>query len=199
MDSENKNVQESIHQQNDREQHEERVMDEAEVDSFILGVVNPNWHKWWLYIPEIMALACIAGMSLLVMINAIGRYTNFYRIPWAPDIIYVCFYLSAFLGGALGVKYDAHVKVGILVDRLLGEGILSKIWKIFILISPIIMGSLLVVLGIFQVKLDALRLLEWTQVPTAYFTIFMPLSGLLMIYYSIRSIWSGRAKNKQQD
>ena len=81
-----------------------------------------DWGRWWTILPEIVALACTALLPVLVGANILSRYTDWYRILWAEDVVKVLFLWVVFLGGAIAVKYDAHVRMSTLSDRLARTG-----------------------------------------------------------------------------
>lgn len=143
-----------------------------------------DWRRWWLQIPELVLAVCGAGLPVLITVNVVGRYTNWYQAPWANDVVRVVFLWIVFLGGAVAVKYEAHVRMSTFADRFAGRGQLGRAWHLAVSGSPIAMGAILLVLGIRIVDLDMLNRLPWLQVPLGYFAVIIPVSGALMIVYA---------------
>lgn len=143
-----------------------------------------EWRRWWLQVPELVLVVCSAGLPVLITVNVIGRYTNWYQAPWANDVIHVVFLWIVFLGGAVAVKYEAHVRMSTFVDRFAGHGPLGRAWHLAVRGAPLVMGAILLVLGIRIVQLDMLNRLPWLQIPLGYFAVVIPVSGGLMIVYS---------------
>lgn len=149
-----------------------------------------DWRRWWTIVPEIVALTCTGLLPLLVGANILSRYTDWYRILWAEDVVKVLFLWVIFLGGAIGVKYDAHVRMSTLSDRLARTGRAGVLWDRAIRLSPIVMGTILLVLGVRIVEISMRRELPTLQIPAGYFSTIVPASGALMIFYAVRGFRS---------
>lgn len=156
------------------------------------------WRQWWTVLPEAIAMACTGMFPLLIVVNVIARYTDWYQVPWAENIIHVLFLWIVFLGGALAVKYEAHVKMLTIAERIVRVRAIGPWWSYVLRLSPASMGLLLLWLGIWAVKLDMMRLLTWLQIPIGYFVIVVPLSGALMIYYTAVSFYRFLAANREK-
>lgn len=146
------------------------------------------WRRWWAIIPEIVALACTGILPLIVGANVVGRYTNWYRILWAEDVVKVLFLWIVFLGGALGVKYRAHVRMGLLSDRGARRGRVGALWARAIVLSSALLGAILLVLGVRVVQISMKRELPTLQISAGYFTTVVPASGALMILYTVQGL-----------
>jgi TRAP-type C4-dicarboxylate transport system permease small subunit len=153
-----------------------------------------DWRRWWTIMPEIVALVCAGALPIVVVTNVIARYTNWYHVIWATDAVKVLFLWLVFLGGALAVKYEAHIRMAMLSDRLLQSGWPGRLWDIAIRLSPILVGAILLVLGVRLVEISMLRELQTLRISAGYFMTIVPISGALMIVYVMRAmlIRSGR-------
>lgn len=148
-----------------------------------------DWGRWWTILPEIVALGCTALLPVLVGANILSRYTDWYRILWAEDVVKVLFLWVVFLGGAIAVKHDAHVRMSTLSDRLARMGRAGLLWGVVVRLSPAVMGAILLVLGVRIVEISMRRELPTLQISAGYFNTIVPLSGALMIFYALRSVW----------
>jgi TRAP-type C4-dicarboxylate transport system permease small subunit len=144
-----------------------------------------DWRRWWTILPEIVALTCTAALPLLVGANVVSRYTDWYRILWAEDVVKLLFLWVVFLGGAIAVRYEAHVRMSMLSDRLRDAGRAGAAWTRVIRLSPVVVGAILVVLGPQIVEISMRRELPTLQIPVGYFTTIIPVSGGLMIVYAL--------------
>ena len=162
---------------------------EPDLDIFRLPL---DWRRWWTIVPEIVALACTGLLPLVVGANVLSRYTDWYRILWAEDVVKVLFLWVVFLGGAIAVKYEAHVRMSTWSDRLAGAGRAGVLWNRLIRLSPVVMGAILLVLGIRLVEISMRRELPTLQISAGYFSTIVPASGALMIFYALRGRWRGR-------
>ena len=156
---------------------------ELTVDIFSIRL---DWRRWWTIIPEFIALVCAGGLPIVVMANVIARYTDWYHIIWATDVVKVLFLWVVFLGGAIAVKYEAHVRMSMVSDRLPGR--LGRAWDVVIRLSPIAVGAILVILGSRLVEISMVRELQTLRISAGYFMTIVPISGALMIVYGFRSV-----------
>ena len=145
-----------------------------------------DWQRWWTILPEIVALVCAGVLPLVVGANIFSRYTDWYRIPWAEDVVKVLFLWVVFLGGAIAVKYDAHVRMSTLSDRLAQTGRAGRLWDRIIRLSPVGMGAVLLVMGVRVVEISMRRELPTLEISGGYFNTVVPASGALMIFYAVR-------------
>jgi TRAP-type C4-dicarboxylate transport system permease small subunit len=163
-----------------------------ELDIFRLPL---DWQRWWTIVPEIVALVCTGLLPLVVGANVLSRYTDWYRILWAEDVVKVLFLWVVFLGGAIAVKYEAHVRMSTLSDRLVRTGRAGALWDRAIRLSPLVMGAVLLVLGIRLVEISMRRELPTLQISAGYFSTVVPLSGALMMLYAVRALRARRARD----
>lgn len=173
------------------------AVQEAETNIDDLFATPINWRRWWAQIPELILVVCALGLPGLVATNVLARYTDWFQVPWANDVIRVLFLWIVFLGGAVAVKYEAHVRMGMLVDRFAGRGALGHWWMVMVRVSPVAMGTILLVLGIRVVELDMKNRLTWLEIPLGYFATIVPASGALMIIYTAL-IMKRAAREKRQ-
>jgi TRAP-type C4-dicarboxylate transport system permease small subunit len=160
-----------------------------ELDIFRLQL---DWRRWWTILPESVALVCTGLLPLVVGANVLSRYTDWYRILWAEDVVKVLFLWVVFLGGAVAVKYEAHVRMSTWSDRLAGAGWAGVLWNRLIHLSPVVMGAILLFLGIRLVEISMRRELPTLQISAGYFSTIVPASGALMIFYALRGRWRRR-------
>ncbi|HJZ43405.1 MAG TPA: TRAP transporter small permease [Hyphomicrobiaceae bacterium] len=160
---------------------------EAEPDENFF-TIRLDWQRWWSIIPEIIALTCAGALPVIVSANVVARYTNWYQLPWAEDVVKVLFLWIVFLGGAIAVKYGAHVRMTIVSDRM-GTSGLGALWNRVIRLSPMVAGVLLLVLGTRLVEISMRRELPTLEISVGYFMTIVPISGALMILYVARDFW----------
>jgi len=136
-----------------------------------------------------VATLCTAAIPVVVSINVVARYTDWYHAFWAEDVVKVLFLWVVFLGGAVAVKYDAHVRMGLFSDRLVRAGPPWRSWPAVIAASPAVAGILLIVLGWQVVTISMRRELPSLEISAGYFMTIMPISGALMTFYVLRKMW----------
>ncbi len=160
-----------------------------EVDLFAIPL---DWGRWWTIIPETIVLCCTGILPVVVVVNVVARYTNWYHVIWAEDVVKVLFLWIVFLGGAIAVKYEAHVRMSMLSDRLVGRGRAGAFWAHVIRLSPLAIGAILLILGVPIVEISMHRELPTLRITSAYFMTIVPISGALMIFYVVRGFLGNR-------
>jgi TRAP-type C4-dicarboxylate transport system permease small subunit len=144
------------------------------------------WRRWWTMLPEIAIAACAGLLPILVAVNVVARYTGWFFVFWAHDVVKVLFLWLVFLGGAVATKYGAHVRMAMVSDRIEALGQAGRVWRRVVALSPIVVGAILLVLGMPLTSISMARELPSLHIPAGYFTTVVPLSGALMIYYVFR-------------
>ncbi len=153
------------------------------VDPANLFTLHLDWRRWWTIIPEMIVLACTGALPLIMMANVTARYTNWFHVFWAEDVVKVLFLWIVFLGGALAVKYDAHVRMSNLSDWLARRSRAGALWDEAIRLSPLAVGGILFFLGLRVVEISMRRELPNLEISAGYFATVVPASGLLIIAY----------------
>ena len=151
-----------------------------------------EWRRWWTILPEIVIAVCAALLPILVAVNVVARYTGWFYVLWAHDVVKVLFLWLVFLGGAVATKYGAHVRMAMVSDRIEALGRPGLVWRRAIALSPVLVGVILLVLGVPLTAISMSRELPSLHIPAGYFTTVVPCSGALMIYYVIRNELIGR-------
>jgi TRAP-type C4-dicarboxylate transport system permease small subunit len=149
--------------------------------------IDLDWHRWWAILPEIVIALCAAAIPVLVGIDVVARYTGWFFVFWVHDVVKVLFLWLVFLGGAVATKYGAHVRIAMLSDRIEALGGVGRLWRRAIALSPIVVGAILLVLGVPLTSISMTRELPSLHIPAGYFTMVVPLSGALMIYYVVHN------------
>jgi TRAP-type C4-dicarboxylate transport system permease small subunit len=170
-----------------------RAMSE-DVDQSNLFTIALDWRRWWTVIPEIVVLCCTGALPVVVMANVLARYTDWFHVFWAEDVVKVLFLWIVFLGGAIAVKYDAHVRMSNLSDRLVKFGRTGALWGVVIRLSPIVVGAILLVLGMRVVEISMRRELPSLGISAGYFSTIVPASGALMIAYVVNGLRARRGR-----
>lgn len=151
-------------------------------DAVLVGLTA---RTWWRFVPELVAIVCTAALPIVIGVGVVARYTGWYRVPWAQDVTEILFVWLVFLGGALAVKHEAHVRMSGLSDRFTEAWpAFGRAWRHVLLVSPILLGLLLLVVGVPLVELSMRRELPSLRLPTGYFMVIVPASGALITLYA---------------
>jgi TRAP-type transport system small permease protein len=155
-----------------------------------------DWARWWTILPEIVVFCCAGTLPVVVAANVAARYTNWFHAFWAEDIAKLLFTWIVFLGGAVAVKYDAHVRMGMFTDRIKGRA--AVWWGWVVRASPLVVGILLMIFGVRIVQISMFREMPSLEISVGYFMTVIPFSGALMIFYVVRSFFVQGPQHKTQ-
>lgn len=125
----------------------------------------------------------IAIVFLVTFAQVVQRYVLHIPIPWANDIIRICFIYSVFLGMAVGVFRKAHINVDVFVNALPSH---IKGWSA-ILINLIVLLFLCVVLY-FSYSFTLANRDQYTTylfIPMSYVYGIVPITVFLMIVFLV--------------
>lgn len=145
-----------------------------------------DWQRWWTILPEIVLFCCAGALPVVVGANVVARYTDWFHAFWAEDVAKMLFLWIVFLGGAVAVKYDAHVRMAMISEHLARRSHAGAVWDGVIRASPILVGALLLFFGVRVVQISMYREMPSLEISVGYFMTIIPFSGALMIYYALR-------------
>ena len=136
--------------------------------------------------PEIVAFGCPGLLPLVVGAN-VGPLHDWYRVLWAEDIVKMLFIWIVFLGGAVAVKYEAHVRMGMFTDRLppvaSRSGCRGAAWCASPRSSSV--PSCFSSSACRIVQISMFREMPSLEISVGYFMTIIPFSGALMIFYVV--------------
>lgn len=129
-------------------------------------------------------ISVISGFSLTVVFivafaQVIQRYFFNMSIPWATDVIRICFIYSVFGGMCVGVINKSHLNIDVVV-RLMHP----KIRNIFLLISNTMVITFLIVVLRYSVTFIIANSDQYTpylSFPMSYVYVVFPITSLIMI------------------
>lgn len=138
---------------------------------------------------EVLITLMVTAMMLSLMWQVITRFVI--KIPsiWTEEIARATFVYMAMLGAALGVRNSAHFGMTILSDKLKGK--VRDIYFRFVINGIIFLCSIF----FFKYGWDFTFTYGMTRVsptflwPMAYVFISIPLSGALMVIFSLYNIF----------
>lgn len=148
-----------------------------------------------------VSLECVSAVLLLMVLGAVFmqvvfRYVIGISVPWTEEAARYFNIWAVFLGGAVAVAHDAHLKVTFLLDRL--RGVARAIAQAFILIAIAIL-DVIILLGSYQLIQLNWRLMATTlpvPVGVLYLSVFIYAVfalgfGALLLWQQLRAIVRG--------
>lgn len=134
------------------------------------------------------------GMILLVLMTLVSCYIAFTRYyfhetpSWGEALSLLCMIWFGFLSIALGVRSDTHIGVTIL-DPLFSRPVL-RVLNFFKWICVLAFGMFLLVEGINMTEGGAGSMLPGMNINTAWKYLVEPISGILILFYSLGKIFA---------
>ncbi len=143
-------------------------------------------------IDKSLGLLLVALMSIMVVTvswQVVTRYLLNSPSSYTEELATYLLIWISLLGAAYALRVRAHLGIDVLVRRLQGEQ--RRSMRIFAYVIIIIFSMVALVFGgswLVFVTLDLNQLSAAFQVPIGYVYLVLPLSGLLMTYYSAIAI-----------
>ena len=139
-----------------------------------------------------MLLNCLAGASLLAMVlltawQVFTRYLLKNPSTWSEELVSYLFAFASLFGAAIVSGERNHMNIGVLVEKMNHKmqvffGILSEV------IAMLFSGAILIYGGIEISSLAMGQMTSSLHMPIGVFYIAMPVTGILIILYSILNI-----------
>ncbi len=138
---------------------------------------------------EIAGVALLAGMAILAFINVITRYFIQYSFAFTEEVEVAALVWLTMLGAAAGFRRGIHLGFNLLALRFpnLGKKILYPIASILTIVTICV----LIRYSLLQIK-DELALKIATEalgIPQWWYTLALPVGGILMIVRVIEATW----------
>lgn len=132
---------------------------------------------------EGFAICLLAFLIVNVFAGVIMRYITGKMFPWSEEVSLLCLTWFCFMGIAIGFRENLHLGMDML-DSLFSPKVLF-IWDKAIDVVVLAYGSYLVYFGWQFTKQMSGSVLPVTQWPNMIQYIVMPITGVLVIVYSI--------------
>lgn len=140
------------------------------------------------HIEEYLLIMMFPIMVIVVCIATGIRYLTVYSLPWSEELARYTMVWMAYLGASLGIKRNAHLGVGVLVDNLPAR--LKPYFAILRLL--IIMGFCALVIyftyQIIQYQIQMEQVSPALRIPITWAYAAIPVGCLLMIIRCIQAL-----------
>jgi TRAP-type C4-dicarboxylate transport system permease small subunit len=140
---------------------------------------------FWARVRELPALivgALIGGITLLIMVGVVGRYSGLFSFPWIEETVRGMFIWLIFLGGSVAAQRNAHFRLALL-DTLVSPR-LCPLLQAAAQISLIALGLCLFVFGSVLVRQVLGQSTTSLGVPLSTIYAAVPISGVLLAVFA---------------
>lgn len=141
-----------------------------------------------------IAFLLMLAMVTIIFSQVVARYALGNSLTWSEEVGRHIFVWMTFLGAALAVRTKAHVALDLLVNHLprklqvavLGLGHLVMM----------IFAAVLIYAGVYMITLGSRQMSAALQIPMKYIYIILPISGVLIIFYLLKSLYDAVAERR---
>nr|WP_321503363.1 TRAP transporter small permease [uncultured Dethiosulfovibrio sp.] len=130
-----------------------------------------------------LSIAVTGAMTVGVIALVFSRYVLGITYIWAEESISVLFLSTTYLGAALGVRYDEHIRIDLFTDRLSIPG--KKIVSILQIAVVIALQLVLLKVCFYWIGKVGNTLTPGLRIPTKFIYSLFPLNLLLVIFFEI--------------
>lgn len=139
----------------------------------------------------------IFAMTILIFTQVVCRYVMHNSLTWSEELGRYLFVWITFVGLPVALKAGAHVAIDLLLKKTKGR------FHIAILtinaVATAILGIVIFYSGIRLVLLGVGQISSAMQLPMQYVYTIIPVSGLLLLFFTVTVYLEERAKALQGD
>lgn len=153
-----------------------------------MNVVNAHFRGPGTRVLEYVCATLLALMAILLLIQVVGRYALSDPPDWTEELARTVFVYATFVGGALAIARNAHLKIDSLV--LLMPARVQPWVRLFTNVVAIVF--LVCVLFYSSTMLPRLAFQPLTALPflsKAWFFAAVPVGCSLMLIYELQRVW----------
>jgi len=132
------------------------------------------------------AMAMLVLMTILIFTDVFCRYVLGFSIFWADEVSLILMIWFTFIALAIGVRKKIHIAIDFILS-VLSDKVQTQIVSRVVDVFTFIFGVIFVYFGIELCKLGTYSTLAATELPSYMEYIFIPVSGLLVMYTSIEN------------
>ncbi|WP_163538183.1 TRAP transporter small permease [Gracilibacillus sp. YIM 98692] len=141
----------------------------------------------------------ILGISLVItiLLQIAGRFILPHPLSWTEELARFLFIWFGFLGSVITLKRKMHLGIEILYQKFTGRNkkMLDTIIQMFI----ILFGVILFINGLKLVEIGNIQKSPVMRWPMSYFYSAIPVTGLLILIYSLFSLVKIFQNTSEQD
>ena len=144
------------------------------------------------------ALLLLAVMAALIFADVFCRYALHFSIAWADEITLIFLIWYVFIALAIGVRRRAHASID-LITIFIPNRCLDRFAHWVVSILTFTFGGLLVYFGMELIKIGSFSTLASVDLPSYWEYVFIPVSGVLVMYTAITNHFLDRSVDPPAD
>lgn len=127
------------------------------------------------------------GMMSVIFAQVVARYVMHQSLSWSEEVGRYIFVWISFLGLAAAFKSGSHVALDLLTKSLARAP--RRALELFNGALVAVLASALLISGIRLLEFGTRQHSAALNIPMAYVYIVEPVSGLILLYFSLRALW----------
>jgi len=144
-----------------------------------------------------MAKLFLIAMVLIIGVQVFFRYVLNQSISWSEEISMLLMVMFGFISIAIGVQKGLHLNISLFYDRFPSS--LKFVCDKFVDSTIMGVGLVMVVYGILLIKSTMHAPMPATGLPAATLYCIVPLTGLLIFYYSFSDLIGHQHRKEQKE
>jgi TRAP-type C4-dicarboxylate transport system permease small subunit len=144
------------------------------------------------------ALTLLIAMTVILFSDVFCRYILHFSIAWADEIVLVLLIWFVFIALAIGVRKKIHMSIDFLTF-FLPKKFLSTVAERLVDLLTFGFGCVLIYFGIVLIKIGSYSTLASINLPSYLEYIFVPVSGVLVLYSALFDFLRNRSVEPQED
>jgi len=144
------------------------------------------------------ALALLIAMTVILFSDVFCRYVLHFSIAWADEIVLVMLIWFVFIALAIGVRKKIHMSIDFLTF-FLPRKFLDGVAERFVDFLTFCFGGVLIYFGIELIKIGSYSALASINLPSSLEYIFIPVSGVLVLYSALFDFLRSRSVPEEED
>lgn len=143
------------------------------------------------------ALALLVAMTVIIFCNVFCRYLLNFSLAWADEISLILLVWFVFISLAIGVRMKYMVAIDMITVLLPDWKRVDRVVTHIVNFLTFIFGIMLIYFGWELIKIGSYSTLASFDVPTYWEYVFIPVSGVLVMYSSLFHLFSSSASPEE--
>ncbi len=144
------------------------------------------------------ALTLLVAMTVILFSDVFCRYVLHFSIAWADEIVLVLLIWFVFIALAIGVRKKVHMAIDFL-SFFLPKKFLEGVAERFVDTLTFCFGGVLIYFGIVLIRIGSYSTLASIPLPSYLEYIFIPVSGVLVLYSALIDFLRSRSVEPEED
>ena len=153
-----------------------------------MNAANAHYRGPGTRVLEYVCAGLLAGMAILLFIQVVSRYALHNPPDWTEELARTVFVYATFVGAALAVARNAHLKIDTAV-KLLPDSVQPWVRLVTTMIAIVFLGYVMYYSSVMLPRLAFQPLTALPFLSKAWFFAAVPVGCALMLVYELQRLW----------